>query len=112
MTDQPMPMYCLDCQYQLNGLPGRQCPECGRNFSASVRSSFSPLPMRTDVFTYLGNRLPKIMVTLGLANTIILGLIFFSARNPGSILLINWSIHGLSCLLLGLVLGTMKRKNV
>jgi len=110
MPDQPTPMYCLDCRYQLNGLVGLQCPECGRNFSPRVRSSFSPFSQRTDIFAYLGHRLPKIMVALGLANTVLAGLVWLAVRFSGSALVINWLFHGFLCLLLGLVLGRFKAK--
>lgn len=33
-------MFCLDCNYALDGLNSRHCPECGRPFDPNDRGSF------------------------------------------------------------------------
>lgn len=35
-------MECLDCGYDLRGLPTGPCPECGREFDLHVRSTYGP----------------------------------------------------------------------
>src|SRR5688572_9995854 len=34
------PIYCLNCNYPLNGLPREECPECGRRFSLKDCSTY------------------------------------------------------------------------
>jgi hypothetical protein len=39
-------LYCLSCQYSLAGLIEHRCPECGRRFDPSDRSTFGTSPHR------------------------------------------------------------------
>ncbi|HYE19808.1 MAG TPA: hypothetical protein VEA69_15265 [Tepidisphaeraceae bacterium] len=38
--------YCLDCFYDLRGLPEPRCPECGRRFDPARRGTVSRTPYR------------------------------------------------------------------
>ena len=37
-------MYCLDCNYPLNGVAGDNCPECGGWFDAHDATTYSDHP--------------------------------------------------------------------
>lgn len=40
-------MQCLGCQYDLDGLSCRTCPECGRAFDPDDPATFGPVPRST-----------------------------------------------------------------
>lgn len=41
-------MYCLGCGYSLSGINSRKCPECGKTFSSTDRSTYSLHPRHAD----------------------------------------------------------------
>ncbi|MEX2215084.1 MAG: hypothetical protein WD768_13195 [Phycisphaeraceae bacterium] len=56
------PMYCLGCEYRLDQLTERRCPECGRAFDPSDPHTFG------ETFVHLPTRghLPPMIGVLGL----------------------------------------------
>lgn len=39
------PIYCYDCQYDLQGTGARSCPECGRAFDPDDKGTWSLKPL-------------------------------------------------------------------
>lgn len=63
-------MQCLECQYELRGLEGRVCPECGREFDPGDARTFTSaglqerMQRRTVRLGLLGASMPLCMVGL------------------------------------------------
>ena len=61
-------MNCLDCEYDLRGLPAGSCPECGRAFDPLDPSSFRPgnsrsprLPMHLALLIVIASSLVPVL---------------------------------------------------
>jgi hypothetical protein len=45
-------VYCITCNYKLDGLTARTCPECGRAFDSTIPATFSPTPRPVPLRVY------------------------------------------------------------
>lgn len=61
-------MYCLGCSYELRGLEGRVCPECGRGFDPGDRATFRPHERQLGVERCLEGALIGVSASMLLAN--------------------------------------------
>lgn len=59
-------IFCKQCGYALVGLPGRTCPECGREFDPANRRTFARRPPRGWVWRW-GRRLAVVVLVSLLA---------------------------------------------
>ena len=60
-------MYCLGCEYVLNGIDGTACPECGRLFSARDASSYATVRRRWYKKAF-ESTMPTVLSLLGAFN--------------------------------------------
>ena len=82
-------MYCLGCEYVLNGVNGLACPECGRFFSSRDVSSYATVRRRWYKKAF-DAAIPAVLSLLGALNVlfacIVVAIVIVaagSARDPG-----------------------------
>lgn len=90
-------MYCIDCGYNLRGLPAGDCPECARPFDPVERSSWRAFPNRA-----LHKKQYAIFGGIGVLLVLILVYCVRSNSDSGVILVLLPGVPGLIALFAGI----------